>query len=51
MGIDIASLVGQARHAMFQAGLVPHELHAVAERAALEGSFQAWRDAGHPVEP
>ncbi|HWS11600.1 MAG TPA: (Fe-S)-binding protein [Rhodocyclaceae bacterium] len=38
MGIDIASLVGQARHAMFQAGLVPHELHAVAERAAIEGS-------------
>ena len=38
MGIDIASLVGQARHAMFQAGLVPHELWAVAERAEREGS-------------
>ena len=38
MGIDIASLVGLARHAMFQAGLVPHELWAVAERAAREGS-------------
>lgn len=38
MGIDIATLVGQARHGMFKAGLVPHELHAVAERAKLEGS-------------
>jgi Fe-S oxidoreductase len=38
MGIDIATLVGQARHAMFKAGLVPHELWAVAERAAREGS-------------
>ena len=38
MGIDIATLIGQARHGMFQAGLVPHELHAVAERAAREGS-------------
>jgi Fe-S oxidoreductase len=38
MGIDIASLVALARHAMFAAGLVPHELHAVAERAAREGS-------------
>jgi Fe-S oxidoreductase len=38
MGIDIAGLVAQARHAMFAAGLVPHELHAVAERAAREGS-------------
>ncbi len=38
MGIDIASLVGLARHAMFEAGLVPHELWAVAERAAHEGS-------------
>jgi Fe-S oxidoreductase len=38
MGIDIASLVGLARHAMFAAGLVPHELWAVAERAAREGS-------------
>ena len=38
MGIDIAGLVAQARHAMFAAGLVPHELHAVAERASREGS-------------
>ncbi len=38
MGIDIASLVSQARHGMFQAGLVPHELWAVAERGAREGS-------------
>jgi len=38
MGIDIASLVGLARHAMFEAGLVPHELWAVAARAAREGS-------------
>jgi Fe-S oxidoreductase len=38
MGIDIASLVGLARHAMFEAGLVPHELWAVAERAEREGS-------------
>ena len=38
MGIDIAALVGLARHAMFEAGLVPHELWAVAERAAREGS-------------
>jgi len=38
MGIDIASLVGLARHAMFHAGLVPHELWAVAERAEREGS-------------
>jgi Fe-S oxidoreductase len=38
MGIDVASLVGLARHAMFAAGLVPHELWAVAERAEREGS-------------
>jgi len=38
MGIDIAALVGLARHAMFEAGLVPHELWAVAERAEREGS-------------
>ena len=38
MGIDIAGLVGLARHAMFAAGLVPHELWAVAERAEREGS-------------
>ncbi|HKJ87820.1 MAG TPA: (Fe-S)-binding protein [Gammaproteobacteria bacterium] len=38
MGIDIASLVSQARHGMFKAGLVPAELHQVAERAETEGS-------------
>jgi len=38
MGIDIAALVGLARHAMFEAGLVPHELWAVAQRAEREGS-------------
>jgi len=38
MGIDIAALVSMARHGMFKAGLVPHELHAVAERAEVEGS-------------
>jgi Fe-S oxidoreductase len=38
MGIDIATLVSQARHGMFQAGVVPHELWAVAERAEREGS-------------
>lgn len=38
MGIDIASLVGLARHGMAKAGLVPHELWAVSERATREGS-------------
>jgi Fe-S oxidoreductase len=38
MGIDVAGLVAQARHGMFAAGLVPHELWAVAERAEKEGS-------------
>ncbi|TAK85410.1 MAG: (Fe-S)-binding protein [Betaproteobacteria bacterium] len=38
MGIDIAALVAQARRGMFAAGLVPHELWAVAERAEREGS-------------
>lgn len=38
MGIDIATLVSQARHGLFAAGLVPHELWAVAERAEREGS-------------
>jgi Fe-S oxidoreductase len=38
MGIDIAALVGLARHGMFRAGLVPHELWAVAQRAEREGS-------------
>jgi Fe-S oxidoreductase len=38
MGIDIAALVSQARHGMYEAGLIPHELWAVTERARLEGS-------------
>jgi len=38
MGIDIASLVTLARHGMSKAGLVPHELWAVAERGEKEGS-------------
>lgn len=38
MGIDIVTLISQARHGMFSAGLVPHELWAVAERAEREGS-------------
>ncbi|MEJ2171359.1 MAG: (Fe-S)-binding protein [Woeseiaceae bacterium] len=38
MGIDIASLVSTARHGMFKAGLIPHELHAVAKRAEVDGS-------------
>ena len=38
MGIDIAALVALARHGMFEAGMVPHELWAVAQRAEREGS-------------
>jgi len=38
MGIDIAALVGMARHGMFKAGLIPHELHAVATKAEEDGS-------------
>ena len=38
MGIDIAALVGQARHAMFRAGLVPQDLWSAADRAEREGS-------------
>ncbi len=38
MAIDIASLVGLARHGMHKAGLVPHELFAAAERGEREGS-------------
>ncbi len=33
MGIDIAGLVGLARRGMFEAGLVPQDLYAAAERA------------------
>jgi Fe-S oxidoreductase len=38
MGIDIAALVGQARHGMAEAGLVPQDLWNAAERAEREGS-------------
>ena len=38
MCIDIATLIGQARHSMFTAGLVPMELHDTALRAHDEGS-------------
>ena len=38
MGIDIAALVGQARHGMYAAGLAPPDLQAVAARAEREGS-------------
>ncbi len=38
MAIDIASLVGLARHGMFEAGLAPQDLWSVAERAEREGS-------------
>jgi Fe-S oxidoreductase len=38
MGIDIAGLVGAARHGMWAAGLAPPALQAVAERAQREGS-------------
>jgi Fe-S oxidoreductase len=38
MAIDVAGLVGLARHGMFEAGLVPQDLWAAAERAELEGS-------------
>jgi Fe-S oxidoreductase len=38
MGIDVAGLVSMARHGMFKAGLIPHELHEVAQRAAETGS-------------
>ena len=38
MGIDIATLVSQARHAMFNAGLVPQEIYDAAERGARDHS-------------
>lgn len=38
MGIDIAGLVGMARHGLFAAGLAPPALHDVAEREQREGS-------------
>ena len=38
MGIDIAGMVSMARHGMFKAGLIPHELHEAAKRSAETGS-------------
>jgi Fe-S oxidoreductase len=38
MGIDIAGMVSMARHGMFKAGLIPHELHETAKKAAETGS-------------
>lgn len=38
MGIDIAALIGRARHGMYAAGLVPQDLGAMAERAEREVS-------------
>ncbi len=38
MGIDIAGFVGAARHGMAEAGLVPADLFAAADRAEHEGS-------------
>ncbi len=38
MGIDIAALVGQVRHGLFAAGLVPEDLRAASERAERDGS-------------
>ena len=37
MGIDVATLIEQARHAMFDAGLAPAELHQSAQRQELFG--------------
>jgi len=41
MGIDVAELIGQARHAMFEAGLAPPELHAKAAHQQLTGQPEA----------
>ena len=38
MGIDVASLIGMARHGMHRAGLVPKDLYALAQRAEDTGS-------------
>ncbi len=38
MGIDIATLVSQARHAMFTSGLVPQDIYDAAERGARDHS-------------
>jgi Fe-S oxidoreductase len=43
MGIDVAALIEQARHAMFEAGLAPAELHEQAHYQELSG--QPWESA------
>ncbi len=40
MGIDVAALIEQARHAMFEAGLAPTELHEQAQLQEISG--QPW---------
>ncbi len=48
MGIDVAALIGQARHAMFDAGLAPRELHDKADcqrrTGQPESSAEPYRD-------
>jgi Fe-S oxidoreductase len=48
MGIDVAALIEQARHAMFDAGLAPKELYAKAAQQRLTGqpepSAEPYRD-------
>jgi len=41
MGIDVAALIEQARHAMFEAGLAPQELYARAELQSRTGQPEA----------
>jgi len=41
MGIDVAELIEQARHAMFEAGLAPPELYAKAAHQQLTGQPEA----------
>ena len=43
MGIDVAALIEQARHAMFEAGLAPKELHEQAKLQELSG--QPWESS------
>ncbi len=41
IGIDVAALIEQARHAMFEAGLAPEELHVKAEHQQRTGQPEA----------
>ncbi len=41
MGIDVAALIEQARHAMFEAGLAPRELYAKAAHQQATGQPEA----------